>query len=474
MADIKQWIAAVEDRIAGVVTGEGLNARRMEVVQGPQVVTFRVRLLSPGTQQLRKMLALGPAIAQAVQVDNVRITDTGRGILIELPSPEQRTPCADQLARATSGLEVAVGLDQWRQPVTVDLDDFPNVVFVGPVGRGKSQAMRAVLFALASRNRASKFNYVIFSQKRADWTAFVPAMGCMGLVSEPDEVVRAVQWAADTLQERAHDGINTPAIMLVVDDFPALLQRAPAIVGPLTEVASMGRAARIFLMVGSQQAGSKNGMGATLIDDNAACRIVYKTASAGAAARATGAGGTGADQLTNRKGDALFMADRTERIATGYAPDSLVGTLQRAPWGRKPWDALRDATSAQNGLGGVQNGLERAQNGAERPRTGLELVRTGQNGLERAERAVLGAVDAANGANSGGASSEPFLELVAAWRGGTAKLDGKRAPTATEAQALRALFAELGSKEKVYTAAWGYKNGYIAKYLGAVLDQTGD
>ena len=52
------------------------------------------------------------------------------------------------------------------------------------------------------------------------------------------------------------------------------------------------------------------------------------------------------------------------------------------------------------------------------------------------------------------------------------KLTGNRPPTDVEAAALRDLFARLGSREKVYKAAWGFKNGKVAGWLNEVLSEA--
>ena len=450
MATIRQWVAWAERKVAGVVVGEGLDVALAEVVEGPQVVTFRLRLLRPSPAALRKLQALGPAIAQAAQVDQVRITDTAKGVLVELPSPSPKTPPAALLAQATKGLAVAVGLDQWRRPIVADLDVFPNLAFIGPPGRGKTQAMKSTLFALASRNPARRLCYVVASQKRSDWQAFEPATGCIAVVSDPAEVGDAFAWAAgELLQERARDGVDSPAIIFVIDDLVALLQRAPDIVGPLGELASMGRGLRLFLMIGTQQAGSRSGMASTLVDDNVACRVVYKASSATAGARAAGAGGLGLDQLSGRRGDALFVADRVERIATGFADDRLIAQLPAADWGPKPWSSRAATRSSTRSI--------------ERPRTG----QNDQNGavLPLVDPAAVGDLVVVEGESSERAT---LADRLLAGE----KLNGSRPPTAEEADALRTLFARLGSREKVYKVAWGFKNGKVAGWLNEVLSES--
>src|SRR5215212_7389063 len=185
MATLVQWLAWVERRMAAIIVGEGLRCGLAEVKQGPLVVTFRVRLLDPNPLHLRKILGLAPTLAQAFQVDGVRITDTARGILIEIPSPQPRTPTGQQLAQCIQGLRVAIGMDQWRCPVFVDLTHHPTLLFVGPPRRGKTSAMKSLLYALAYQPPPHQVRYVIISQRHTDWLAFEPAGGCFGVVNDP-------------------------------------------------------------------------------------------------------------------------------------------------------------------------------------------------------------------------------------------------------------------------------------------------
>jgi DNA segregation ATPase FtsK/SpoIIIE-like protein len=232
-----------------------------------------------------------------LQVEGVRITDGAGGILVEVASPRPSSPTALDLAQATRGLTVAVGLDQWRRPVVVNLRDNPALLFVGPTRRGKTSAMKGAAYALASRNRPADVGFVVLSQKREDWTIFEPASACFGLVSDPADVVDVLQWAAgDLLQKRAKEGGSKPAFVFVVDDLVNLLKRRPDVADPLGEIASMGGGLGLFLFVGTHDAGSKRGTGGADVEANITARVVFKSSSATTAARAAGAGGLGVER----------------------------------------------------------------------------------------------------------------------------------------------------------------------------------
>ena len=461
MATIRQWIAWVEQRVADVVVGEGLHVGLVGVTQGPHVVTFRLRLIRPDRAGLQRLLSLGPVFAQALHVDRVRVVDSEKGVLVEIPSPQPKTPKASDLARHTQGLRVAVGIDQWRRPVAVNLADHPVVMWVGPSGKGKTSAMKATLFALAARNSPRRLRFVVFAQKVADWEAFADLAGCLAVVTDPREVEEALTWAASTLLPyRTRERVAKPAVVFVVDDLVNLLAKSPGIVGPMIELASQGRAAGLYTFLSTQQAGSKTGTGSTVIEDNATARIVFRASSATSGARAAGAGRLGVEQLSGAKGDALLIVDdQVTRIATGFADDRAVVLLPSGEGSLRPWanrsnPAIERPRTAQN-----------AQNGAVPTPMAAHAVNVDDGG--RMER---------NGTPATVAPGEPeAVENDTKWhemaQENEDRIPGNRPPTIDERRRLRELYRELGSKEKVYFAAWGFKNGRVAEYLRQALEE---
>src|SRR5689334_9080878 len=200
MSTIRQYMAWCEKRMARLIIAEGLHVGLLGVTQGPLTITFRVRLRQPSAGALRKLLGMGPALAAALQVEAVRLVQTSGEVQIELPSPIQRTPQATELARHTRHLTVCVGYNSLRQPVHIDLSQHGAVFWIGPSRRGKTQAMKATLYSLASAN-GSRLKYVILCHKgkRQQWQAFAQATGCMGIVTDPAEQEQVLAWASGAL-----------------------------------------------------------------------------------------------------------------------------------------------------------------------------------------------------------------------------------------------------------------------------------
>lgn len=452
MASIRQWIAWVERRLEALVVTEGLHVGLTGVTQGPLTVTFRLRLLRPTPRALKKLLGLGPALAQALQVDGVRIDDTARGVLVEVPSPQPRTPSGRDLARQTQGLTVAVGLDQWRRPVRVDLRQHPALLFVGPTRRGKTSAMKSALYALARQNPSDLqtgqgLRYVIVGPKRQDWVAFGDAAGCLSVVSDPSEAVQVLEWAAGRLlPQRSGGGQRGTAVLLVIDDLVNLLKRVPQIAAPMGELASMGGGVNLFQLIGTQHAGSKSGTGGSEVEDNITVRVVYKPSSATAGARSAGVGGLGLEQLSGRKGDALLVLDgHPMRVATGYTSDRVIVQLPGGRSDKMMRDRAEDEAKAKAEEEVVEaEGLSWAG--------GLGVAELGWDASRDNQVQPVQPV-------------APTGEVVVTWP------ISRRPPTVEEAAAMRAMkAAEQLSLNKLCFRCYGFKDGAVLGWVKEAVE----
>ena len=170
-----------------------------------------------------------------------------------------------------------------------------------------------------------------------DWNAFEGAAGCLGIATAPAEQEQVLTWAAGDLMAGERGGEEGQTVVLVIDDLLNLLSRAD-LADPLAEIASMGAGLGIHLLAGTQEAGSKRGTGGAGVENNATARILYRNSNAAAAARATGQGAAGLQELSGAKGDALLLLDgEPVRIATGLADDRAILQLEQGAGWLRPW-----------------------------------------------------------------------------------------------------------------------------------------
>ncbi|MCO6450402.1 MAG: hypothetical protein J5I90_06395 [Caldilineales bacterium] len=423
MTSLTQYCAWAERQIAAVVVSEGLHCGLAQVVQGPMTLTFRLRLLRPNRAELARLLGLGPTLAQALQSPRVRVADTAQGVLVEVPSPAPRTPSAEDLATATRGpAAVAVGVDSFRRPVYLDFDRNAHLLAVGPTRRGKTEAVKSLLYALAMRSGSRNLAYLILAKKASDWQSFAAASGCYGVLAQDGEIEGALSWlAGDVLQNRTRNGQRDPALFLVADDLANIAARAN-IAGLIGEIASMGGGVGMHLIISTQSTGRAGGLSQDL-EANLTARLVFGATDAAAAARYAGSGGTGADLVGTSPGDALLIVDGlSQRVATARADDRLIALL---PAGKtpQPW----------------RNRRNQENQAADHP-----------------------AGAATRGGDGAGAGGEPGAKPVRLF-------DLSQPVTPAERDQVRGLYAQLGSMNKACRAAYGSKNGKTWPRLQSIL-----
>lgn len=443
MSTIRHYMAWAEKRIARLVIQEGLHVGLLKVVQGPLTITFQVRLVAPSLAAVGKLLRMGDAIAEAIQVEAVRIARSSGAFSIEIPAPIQRTPSSLELLRHSQGIKVCVGLDNLRQPVFADLRQHGALLWVGPSRRGKTQSMKCTLYCLA-RQKGSRFKYVILchERKREDWQVFAQAIGCMGIVTTPMEHSQVMQWASTILLK-----MRTPfTFAIVVDDLLNLLEEAPEMASHLARLSSLGAGLGVHLLAGTQAAGSKRGTGGEGVEANASAKILYKATSKARAARNAGQGEIDLTALTGAKGDAVLLIDGiATRIATGYADERDILQLPTGPQYQTPWRQQIGSTadSTPHAKANLYTGT----------RTTCVLDNTSGTG------SVLGAPLTDDWATAGSAAEDERADSTFSTNrmGGTSDEptlpDGE--PDAHARAYLRALYRKYGSKNQVLKVAWG-------------------
>lgn len=427
MNTIRQWMAWTERRLAILMISEGLEVGLAEVIQGPLTITFRLRLLAPSRAGLARILSLGPAIGQALQTGRVRVSSSARGILLEVPSPLPRTPSAELLARSSRGLSIAVGLDSLRRPVCLDFRRWPHLLILGPTGRGKSQALRSILFSIGANNPPMRALFLIIAKKAEDWRAFQRAASCFGLLIQPGEQEAALSWLSEELQARAERGAKWPQLFLAVDDLANVMATAK-LAGELGEIASLGRAAGVHLLLSSQTSGKAGGLTQDT-EQNMTARLIFGAADATAGARYAGAGGHQVQAIGQAPGDALLLLDgQAQRLAAGLCLDTSIALLPEGGL-PKPWESRT-----------IQEYPEQE----EQARTGQLL----SNGRPASEDQEAGSEQASQN-----------------------RLDPSRPPTPEEQELIRQLYQETGSKRQAILRAYGHYNGKVFGYVSQALEQ---
>jgi hypothetical protein len=513
--EMTRYFAWIETKLQELVVREELECGLVRMKRGPLVITLQLRLINPTQKDLQKLMKLGPALAQLLQVETVRIADSAQGIMVEVPSPRPLTPNGARLARNARGMHVAIGVDAAARPVIVNLEDHGALFWVGPSRRGKTQSMKAALYALIRANVGRVQFLIIASPAKVmkDWGVFASVAGCLGVACTKDDITSAMQWLVADMNsaQRYSQGIHT---ILVVDDLPNILKAVPQISQSLADIAGMGAGLGVHLLVGTQGAGSKSTSGGTEIENNVTARILYRPSTSRSGSQSAGIGGLALHQLSSAKGDALALIDgQSIRIATAWIGDREIALLpqrgdQPSPWVKdKTPDALSRQQPVQNNRFQQPEAGRTTWNNSEQavghPKIGQNHDGTSQNKVEQGRTSSTpGSFQCYDSVRNGHAAKrslehvpeqhaeqtveqplvagiEEYLRQLAALsieelKQENLSFDATHFPTPDEQRVILAAYGLTLSIRKTCFMTYGHYNGKVRDYIKPVIAGAGE
>ncbi|NYF15971.1 S-DNA-T family DNA segregation ATPase FtsK/SpoIIIE [Microbacterium sp. AK009] len=270
-------------------------------------------------------------------------------LLADLLAGDGRSPVAG------GGLLATIGRD--RAPVSVDLvEDGPHAVVTGMTGSGKSELLVTWVLALCARYSTREVTFLLADFKGG--TAFQRLAGLphvTGVITDLDpggarraiESLRAeIRWRESELartgaRDIRDDRAELPRLVVVVDEFAALLADHPELQALFTDLAARGRALGMHLILGTQRTTGviREGLWANLplrlslrVADAADSRAVLGTDDAAGPV----SGGTERGTAWLRR--SIDAAPRRFRVALAGAADvAAVGHGAHGPTPRRSW-----------------------------------------------------------------------------------------------------------------------------------------
>lgn len=435
--NLQQYMTMVEQAIAGAFVNNGLPLHLCGSLQGPHTLTFGLRLYQPTQTNINKALKLSGAIEAAIVDSPARVYMDNGLIYVEVPSP---TPI---VVKGTTlhgqALAVPLGMTARQTIAGIDFAINPHVLLVGPTNRGKTTAARLLAYHLAKQNTPRQARFIVSTFKPKDWQAFGHLAHTLAVIPDPWEAEQMIAWLVDLMHQRTASSQDTPHLFVFLDDLLNLLGVVDVTKG-LKQLASLGRAAGIHLIIGTQRLG-ETGSGGAAVTGNIPTRLVFGTADAQDAALFSGRGDSGAEKLGRYAGDALLINDGgAYRLAVGYVTDDDLNHLRQDARDVRPWQRGTNSTAKET-VGQAHS-------------TPIPPATTGHPNVpaHTQEEGVPATVDSPT--------------LFAGGMAGTGRTLPDRPPTDEERQYLRRLHEETGSKRAALKIAYGSvvsEDGYTPK-----------
>lgn len=227
-------------------------------------------------------------------------------------------------------LSIAFGKDISGKIVYADLNEFPHMLISGTTGSGKSIFIHSVLMTLISRNNPDDLKIVLVDPKRVEMAMYAnePHLLCP-IITEAskakvcmDKLDAEMERRYGILAKTGNTDMKTyreyckenpeaewlPYIVIVLDEYADLIDRAKDIQQPVVSIAQKARAAGIHIIISTQRPSTNVITG--VIKGNLPTRVALMTSSSVDSITIIGEGG--AEKLLG-KGDMLVQSPLISR-----------------------------------------------------------------------------------------------------------------------------------------------------------------
>ena len=324
---------------------------------------------------------------------------------------------------------------------TVSLAGMAHVLAVGMTGSGKTTMLRMMIGSLALNTDPANLRMFIVDPKAEDFLAFKRLPHCE-MFAGRREITQAIARVRAILAERQdiEGRFNGPRVVLFLDELSQV--QDPVAIRQLNDLMAVGRSKKINVILATQYP-TKDVIGKVDLS-NVGVRFVGQVATATQAHIAAGRGETGAHLLPGQGAFLRVEGATSARLQAYWLDDD--GT-----------EAMVDAAVQRWGRG--YKPVQQAVIPEVEP-VNFEPDEPVITGLNRQTGAFLpvSVQKTAPRAVTGSAVSVRF------------PLPTNRPPSPAEAQAIRQLFEQTGSKNAVIRQAYGSKNGVILGYVNQALN----
>ena len=237
-----------------------------------------------------------------------------------------------------------------QSPLELDIvADGPHAVVGGTTGSGKSELLIAWVCALADAYTSAELNVLLVDFKGgASFAGLEGLQHCVGLMTDLDEAgaLRAIESLRSELRRRervlAEQGVRSidetralPRLLVVVDEFAAMLQELPDLHRLFVDIAARGRSLGVHLVLCTQR--PADAVRDALLT-NCGLRICLRVNDDADSATVVGVADAARIPLEARGRCVVQVSGRTRVTAQAAlaGPEAIAATVERSKQGPKP------------------------------------------------------------------------------------------------------------------------------------------
>jgi len=277
-------------------------AKVTNICPGPVITTYELTLGSgTKTSSIEK---LSMDLAMGLKSKSIRIIPiTERSVVgVEIPNTNPSIIYLKDILNTEGfslhnddGVNVALGVDIYGNPVQTDLTKSPHMLIAGQTGAGKSVGINTFLISMLASKRPDELKLILMDMKIVELSPYnsIPHL-LTPVITDKTNAIRALEWVIKEMDGRyqllADAGVRNlqgynkkskkkmPYIVVVIDEMADLMMTGGKTVESLiVRIAQKSRATGIHLILATQRPSVDVITG--LIKANVPSRIGFQTAS---------------------------------------------------------------------------------------------------------------------------------------------------------------------------------------------------
>lgn len=332
MSITRAYLEFQSDRIERVLASHRVPAR----VEGGSVTPRAIRFhVAPALgAKLNTIRNLSEELALALNTPDVRIAREGDKLSLEVPRPDAEPVYLLALMRSLHTIPpftACLGLAEDGRPLLARLSspDVAHLLVAGTTGSGKTELMRSIILSLAFTHRQSQLQLALIDPKSRGLAPLAKLRHLLAPIAvDVNDAQALLQRLVAEMERRDHELVNSPRILIVVDELLDLLNLGgKPMEAALTRIAQRGREAGLHLVAGAQKP-STAALG-PLLKANFPVRLVGRVTSIEDARVASGVAGSGAEKLAGRGDFVAVAAGHLTHFQAAWIPQRDWAEVQR-------------------------------------------------------------------------------------------------------------------------------------------------